>query len=49
MNFKDDLIKNAKSNNEIKNNQAEQEVMYAEYWATEHYNAYRIWRWQIRY
>ena len=39
MSFRDDLIKNAKSDSGIKNNQAEQEVIYAEHWATEHYNA----------
>lgn len=38
MNFRDDLIKSAKSDSEIKNNQANQEVARAEYWATEHYN-----------
>lgn len=38
MNFRDDLIKNTKSDSEIKNNQVNQEVARAEYWATEHYN-----------
>lgn len=38
MSFRDDLIKNTKSDSEIKNNQADQEITRAEYWATEHYN-----------
>ena len=38
MSLRDDLIKNTKSDSEIKNNQADQEITRAEYWATEHYN-----------